>query len=82
MVAKAKSKLKTKLFHVDIHNHWLRQEVSAVKIAVEYVLSAEMIADGFSKVLPVNKWDNFLQQLRLVDVKNHEVTDKAPLEVI
>ena len=41
-----------------------------------------MIADGFTKVLPVNKWDNFLRQTGLVEVKDHEVTNEAPLEAI
>ena len=41
-----------------------------------------MIADGFTKVLLTNKWDNFLHQVRLVVVENHEVTNEAPLEEI
>lgn len=82
LVTEEISKLQTKLRHVDIHNHWLRQEISSGKITVEYVQSAEMIADGFTKVLPVNKWDHFLRQTGLVEVKDHEVTNEAPLEVI
>src|SRR6185437_11305028 len=31
--------LQTKLRHVDIHNHWLRQEVAAGRIIVEYTPS-------------------------------------------
>ena len=82
LVTEEISKLQTKLRHVDIHNHWLRQEISSGKITVVYVQSAEMIADGFTKVLPVNKWDNFLRQTGLVEVKDHEVTNEAPLEAI
>jgi hypothetical protein len=55
LVTKEISKLQTKLRHVDIYNHWLRQEILRGKINVEYVQSAEMIADGFTKVLPENK---------------------------
>ncbi|HEY9845965.1 MAG TPA: Ty1/Copia family ribonuclease HI, partial [Candidatus Caenarcaniphilales bacterium] len=76
------SRLQTKLRHVDIHNHWLRQEVSAGKIKVEYVPSKEMIADGLTKVLPVNKWKGFLDQLGLVEIKNHTISNDAPLEAI
>src|SRR5438045_4593642 len=36
--------LQTKLRHVDIHNHWLRQEVSTGRITVEYTLSQDMLA--------------------------------------
>ena len=55
LVNKEISKLQTKLCHVDIHNHWFRQEVSSGVIKVEYIQSSEMITDGFTKVLPVNK---------------------------
>ena len=50
----------------DIHNHWLRQEVARGVIQVQYVPSSEMLADGFTKVLPANKWAGFLEQLGLV----------------
>ena len=54
------SKLQTKLRHVDIHTHWLRQEVVAGTITVEYIRSDDMIADGLTKVLPSNKWQGLL----------------------
>jgi hypothetical protein len=34
--------LQTKLRHVDIHNHWLRQEVSEKRIIIEYTPSQYM----------------------------------------
>lgn len=55
LVTEEVSRLQTKLRHVDIHNHWIRQEVLAGRIKVEYVQSAEMIADGLTKVLPRSK---------------------------
>jgi hypothetical protein len=61
--------LKTKLRHVDIHNHWLRQETQRGTIQVEYTPSAEMMADGLTKALPAGKWKGFLHQLGLKDVK-------------
>lgn len=66
LINKEISKLQTKLRHVDIHNHWLRQEVARGIIRVQYVPSSEMLADGFTKVLPANKWAEFLEQLGLV----------------
>jgi hypothetical protein len=41
-----------------------------------------MIADGFTKVLPPNKWNHFLRQIGLVEVLNYEVANEAPLEAI
>ncbi|KAF7573323.1 hypothetical protein PtrM4_082280 [Pyrenophora tritici-repentis] len=70
------AKLQTKLRHVDIHNHWLRQEVTRKVIKVEYVPSDNMIADGFTKPLPANKWARFLDQLGLVE------REEAPLREI
>lgn len=59
--------LKTKLRHVDIHNHWLRQEVSKGTIIIEYTPSAAMMADGLTKALPGQKWASFIEQLGLED---------------
>jgi hypothetical protein len=75
LVTKETSKLQTKLRHVDIHNHWLRQEVQRGTISVEYIPSASMPADGLTKALPRNKWKAFLDHLKLVertDNGNHQ----------
>jgi hypothetical protein len=75
LVTKETSKLQTKLRHVDIHNHWLRQEVQRGTISVEYIPSASMPADGLTKALPRNKWQAFLNHLNLVertDNGNHQ----------
>jgi hypothetical protein len=69
LVTEDVSKLLTKLRHVDIHHHWLRQEVSNKVIRVEYVQPHQMTADGLTKVLPVNKWSSFLEQLGMVETK-------------
>jgi hypothetical protein len=76
------SRLQTKLRHVDIHNHWLRQEVAAGTIKIEYVQSSDMIADGFTKVLPANKWNGFLDQLGLVIVEATEITRDVNIDEI
>ena len=82
LVTQEISRLQTKLRHVDIHNHWLRQEYSTGKINVEYVPSAEMIADGLTKALPINKWITFLDHLGLVEVRDWKATNNVPLEEI
>ena len=43
--------LQTRLRHVDIHNHWLRQEVSQEKIVVKYTPSGDILVDGLTKAL-------------------------------
>jgi hypothetical protein len=62
-------KLNTKLRHVDIHQHWLRQEIQANKIKLKWIPTAEMPADGLTKPLTAQKHKAFVEQLNLVDIK-------------
>lgn len=64
-------KLQTKLRHVDIHNHWLRQEARLDRIRVEYRPTNDMIADGLTKPLSNLAFHNFVQQLGLRDISSH-----------
>ncbi|EAQ84333.1 hypothetical protein CHGG_08347 [Chaetomium globosum CBS 148.51] len=69
LVTEEIAKLKTNLRHVDIHNHWLRQEYAAGKIDVMYTKSAEMMADGLTKALVQEQFVSFREQMGLVDVR-------------
>jgi hypothetical protein len=60
--------LVTKLKHIDIQHHWLRQEASKKTIQIEWVPTAEMPADGLTKALPRQKHEIFIKQLGLVDI--------------
>ena len=82
LATKEISKLQTKLRHVDIHNHWLRQEVQRGTIRVEYIPSADMPADGFTKVLPAHRWKDFLGQLRLVERTDDTACTALKLEEV
>ena len=82
LVHKEVSKLQTKLRHTDIHNHWLRQEAHRGTITVKYVKSAEMLADGFTKALPANKWPTFLKQLGLVLRRDEQIPPDVDLDEI
>jgi hypothetical protein len=55
--------IQTRLHHVDIHQILLCQEVDAGRITVEWKPTAEMPADGFTKLLPCQKHENFIKQL-------------------
>jgi hypothetical protein len=63
------ARLQTRLRHVDIHNHWLRQEAQKGAIIVRYTPSESMIADGLTKALPKDGHRRFLNQVRLVDIQ-------------
>ncbi len=63
-------KLSTKLKHVDIQNHWLRQEYQRRHINVCYVDTKSMIADGLTKALPLDSHRRFLDQMNLIDIRD------------
>lgn len=62
--------LTTKLRHVDIHQHWLRQEVQNGDVYIDWVPTNEMKADGFTKALPPQAFTRFIHQLNLVDIQD------------
>ena len=62
--------LSTKLRHINIHNHWLRQEVQQGRIKTQWIPTAEMPADGLTKSLPRQRHEKFVQQLGLVDISD------------
>jgi hypothetical protein len=68
-------KLDTKLKHVDIHRHWLRQEIQTNRISVNWCSTAEMSADDFIKVLSRQKHEEFLRQFHLIDI-THLINQK------
>jgi hypothetical protein len=45
------AKLQTKLRHIDIHSHWLRQEVQWGSITLTWQESKKIMADGLTKAL-------------------------------
>jgi hypothetical protein len=59
--------IRTKLSHVEIHQHWLRQEVQPGRISVKWIKTNHMPADGLMKILPKNKNTNFCKMVGLVD---------------
>jgi hypothetical protein len=63
-------KLSTKLRHVDIHNHWLRERVQEGHIEIEYIQSKEMLADGLTKALTSDAFVQWRRKLGLVDVSD------------
>ena len=59
------TRLATRLRHVDIHHMWLRQEVEKKSFTVTYLPTAQMPADGLTKALPRQKFEQFRAQLNM-----------------
>jgi hypothetical protein len=70
LVHKDINKLQTKLRHVDIHNHWLRQEAQRNRIQVDYTPTDQMIADGLTKIVTNTSFQKCKDQLGLVDISD------------
>jgi len=64
------TKLTTQLRHIDIHQHWLRQEVQQGRVVAKWVKTSAMIADGMTKVLSGQKHKEFVKMLGMDDIRN------------
>ncbi|KAJ5368482.1 uncharacterized protein N7496_008242 [Penicillium cataractarum] len=69
LLTKEAPHLRTKLRHIDIYQHWLRQEVQAGRIPVDWVPTAKMDVDGLTKLLPRQKHARFVRQLGMEDIR-------------
>ncbi|KAF4474070.1 Retrovirus-related Pol polyprotein from transposon TNT [Colletotrichum fructicola Nara gc5] len=78
LVNKDITKMQTKLRHVDIHNHWLRQEAQMNRIKVEYQPTTDMIADGLTKPMHHASLERFVEQIGLADISTHLKRRKLP----
>ena len=68
LLIKNSPRLITKLKHVDIHQHWVRQEVEEGRLKVEWISTTEMPADGFTKSLAQQQHQKFVRQLQMNDI--------------
>jgi histone deacetylase 1/2 len=51
--------------HIEIDFHFVRERVARNQLAIRFVSSNDQVADGFTKVLPVKKLDEFKRNLNL-----------------
>lgn len=62
-------KLQTKLRHVNIHLHWLRQKVQYKTINICWISTKEIIADSLTKALLSIKHAAFVEITEIKDQK-------------
>ena len=65
---KESPKLRTNLRHVDIRQHWLREQAQKGNIKVTWIPTSEMPADGFTKPLGRTRHEDFMRHLGLRDL--------------
>ncbi|POS85144.1 hypothetical protein EPUL_003525 [Erysiphe pulchra] len=63
--------IKTKLKHVDINQHWVRERVQLKESNVKWISTSNMVADGMTKVLGKQKHKNFVNMLGLTEMNAH-----------
>ncbi|EED13808.1 hypothetical protein TSTA_100530 [Talaromyces stipitatus ATCC 10500] len=61
---------RTNLKHIDIYHHWLRQEVRAKRLQIDWVDTKSMVADGLTKVLRGQRFLDWRQHQGLVDISH------------
>lgn len=70
LVTKDDMKLNTRLRHVDIHNHWLRQEYREGRVNIRWLKTDQMPADGLTKALPRQKHEAFIKLVGMMDISS------------
>ena len=68
LIEKEDLKLNIQLRHVDIHNHWLRQQHQREQLTFSWIPTAEMSTDDLTKALFKQKHENFVRMIDLVNI--------------
>jgi hypothetical protein len=78
LLTEESAKLKTKLRHVDVHNHWLCQKIIEQNIDLLWESSQRTLADGLTKPLQPAKFSEFVKLLQLDDLLDRlELLERA-----
>jgi hypothetical protein len=51
--------------HIEIDFHFVRERVARNLLDIKFISSKDQVADGFTKVLPVKKLEEFKRNLNL-----------------
>ena len=55
----------TRTKHINIQHHYMREQVTAGNVALEYVPTKRQVADGLTKALCKDKFNRFRDLIRL-----------------
>ena len=78
LLMRERSIFQTKLRHVDIHRLWVRQEVQAKRLQIEWLNTSEMPADGLTKPLTRVKHEAFIRQIGMEPVPSETSLSSSP----
>jgi hypothetical protein len=78
LLTEESAKLKIKLRHMNVHNHWLRQEITEQNINLLWESSQRTLTDGLTKPLSPAKFADFVALLRFDDLLDRlELLERA-----
>ena len=75
LIEKEDLKLNIRLRHVDIHNHWLKQQHQREQLILNWVSTVKMSTDDLTKTLFKQKHEDFVRMIDLIDI-----SDKLAME--
>ena len=61
-------KLSTKLYHIDIHNHWFCQEYAEQQVLFKWISTKNMIADDLIKMLFLQQHEAFIKLIKIDNI--------------
>ena len=53
--------------HIEIHFHFVRERIARRQLEVRFIPTKDQVADGFTKALPQRKFEEFKNNLNLVE---------------
>jgi len=53
--------------HIEIDFHFVREQVTKKRLQIRLIASQDQLADGFTKALPVKKFEDFKRNLNLLN---------------
>ena len=77
IVTKEGMQIPTRLRHVDIQQHWLREAHKLGKIKAVWVPTEDMVADGLTKALVPDKHFLFVKNLQLIPHSHEDHSEPA-----
>lgn len=75
LLANPLQKIKTKLRHVDIHTHWLREHIQQKTMSLSHRSSTKVIADGLTKALQGKELKESCKLFGLSDIE-HRISQR------
>jgi hypothetical protein len=57
-------KAHTKSRHIEVHWHWIREQIQERKISLQHTPGSTLVADGLTKALTKVKHAEFIDRLR------------------